>query len=85
MLTASRAEPAVSTVKTGDLTEASQQFEAILLRQFLGESMKSLLEGGSAGQVYGYMVTDSLADSLSKAGGMGLSSVIQAQLGGPQK
>lgn len=72
------AHPPASPAKLG---EASRQFEAILLRQFLGESMKPLLEGGPSGQVYGYLLTDSLADSLSKAGGLGLSSVIQAQLG----
>lgn len=47
--------------------------------------MKSLLSGGEAGQVYGYMLTDSLANSLSEGGGMGLSSVLQAQLGGHKK
>ncbi len=60
--------------------EVSRQFEAILLRQFLGESMKPLLEGGPAGQVYGYLLTDSLADTMTKAGGLGLSNILQAQL-----
>lgn len=79
---ANRAEPAVATQDDdARLGAASQQFEAILLRQFLSESMKPLLEGGPSGQVYGYLLTDTLADSLSKGGGMGLSSVIQAQLG----
>ncbi len=85
MLATSRAEPVVNTANADKLGEASQQFEAILLRQFLGESMKGLLEGGSGGQMYGYMLTDTLADSLSKGGGLGLSSVIQAQLGKGQK
>ena len=74
-------EPAGSPEAPGKLNEASQQFEAILMRQFLSESMKPLLEGGPSGQVYGYLLTDTLADSLSKGGGLGLSSVIQAQLG----
>jgi len=72
------APPAGST----RVAEASQQFESILLRQFLGESMKPLLEQGPGAQVYGYLVTESLASSLSKAGGLGLSSILQAQLGG---
>ncbi len=59
----------------------SQEFESILLRQFLSESMKPLLEGGPSGQVYGYLLTDSLAGSISHAGGLGLCSVLQAQLG----
>jgi len=85
MLATSRAEPAVNTEKPDKLGDASQQFEAILLRQFLGESMKGLLKEGAGGQVYGYMLTDCLADNLSKAGGLGLSSVIQAQLGKEQE
>lgn len=63
--------------KTADV---ARQFEAILMRQILSESMKPLLEGGASGQVYGYLVTDSLADTMSKGGGMGLSHILQAQL-----
>ena len=62
------------------VAEVSQQFEAILMRQFLSESMKSLLQDGSSGQVYGYMLTDSLAGTMTKAGGFGLSNILQAQL-----
>lgn len=78
------AERANAASAPAGLGEASRQFEAILLRQFLGESMKPLLEGGPSGQVYGYLLTDSLADSLSKGGGLGLASIIQAQLGKEQ-
>ncbi len=56
-----------------------------MVRQFLSESMKSLLENGASGQVYGYMLTDSLADSISKGGGLGLCSVLQTQLGNGTK
>ena len=75
------AAPAASPDKLG---EASRQFESILLRQFLTESMGPLLEGGEAGKVYGYLLTETLADSLSKGGGLGFSSVLQAQLGKDQ-
>jgi flagellar protein FlgJ len=78
-------ENAKTSPGNGKLHEASQQFEAIMLRQILGESMKPLLQGGPSGQVYGYLMTDTLADSLSKGGGLGLSSVIQAQLSGGAK
>ena len=60
--------------------DVARQFEAILLRQILSESMKPLLEDGPSGQVYGYLLTDSLADSISKGGGMGLASILQTQL-----
>ena len=59
--------------------EAAQQFEGILLRQFLSESMKPLLQGGEGGQIYGYLLTDTLTNSMVKAGGLGLSSILQAQ------
>lgn len=61
--------------------EASRQFEAILVRQFIDESMKSLTEsGGSGGQVYGYFITNTLADAMTKGSGIGLSNILQAQL-----
>ena len=65
---------------SGKTAEVSRQFEAILLRQFLSESMKPLLQDGPSGQVYGYMLTDSLADTMTKAGGLGISNILQAQL-----
>lgn len=74
--------PAVTTAgaKPADADKVPEQFEAILLRQFLSESMKPLLQEGHAGQVYGYLLTDSLAASVASAGGLGLRSILQAQL-----
>lgn len=62
------------------IAKAARQFESILVRQFLGESMKSLLQDGASGQVYGYLLTDSLASSISEGGGLGLSHILQMQL-----
>jgi len=62
------------------IAKVSRQFESILLRQILGESMKPLLQAGPSGQVYGYMLTDALAQKISDAGGLGLAHVLQAQL-----
>jgi flagellar protein FlgJ len=62
------------------VAKVSRQFESILVREFLGESMKPLLENGPSGQVYGYLLTDSLAESISKGGGLGLSHILQTQL-----
>lgn len=58
------------------------QFEAILLRQFLNDSMGSMLGGEDtpAGNVYGYLLTDVMANKLSQGGGMGLSNIIVQQL-----
>jgi peptidoglycan hydrolase FlgJ len=60
--------------------KVAKQFEAILLRQILGESMKPMLQSGPSGQVYGYFLTDTLANAVSEGGGLGLAHIIQAQL-----
>ena len=62
------------------VAHATQQFEGVLLRQILSESMKPLLDKGPGSQVYGYFLTGSLADSIGKAGGLGLGHVLQSQL-----
>jgi len=59
------------------------QFEAIMLRQLLGDSIGAMMGGdsdGPASGVYGYMMTDVLSQKLAAGGGMGLSSVIEHQL-----
>ena len=78
----------LAALKRGNLPPAEQrsavasQFEAILLRQFLQESIGSMMGGdkSSGGGVYSYMLTDTLADKLSEGRGMGLSSMIAQQL-----
>jgi Rod binding domain-containing protein len=62
---------------------AAGQFEAILMRQFLQESVGKIMgghDGGSQGGVYGYMLTDVLASKLAEGGGLGLSRMLQQQL-----
>lgn len=66
--------------KASDPKEVARQFEAILVRQMLSESMKSMLEHGKDGQVYGYYVTEALADGITKGGGLGLRSILETQL-----
>lgn len=78
----------LAALKRGHLDPAEQrqavgeQFEAILIRQFLAQSLGSLMGDGKAGGggVYGYMLTDSLAEKLTQGGGMGLAPVITRQL-----
>ena len=60
--------------------EAARQFEAIMLRQLLDESLGKVFSKGAGGHVYGYMITDALADGISKGGGLGLARVIESQL-----
>ena len=66
--------------KASDPKEVARQFEAILVRQMLSESMKSMLEHGKDGQVYGYYITEALADGITKGGGLGLRSILETQL-----
>lgn len=79
----------LAALKRGNLTPEQQragvagQFEAIMLRQFLQESVGSMMggsNGGVSGNVYGYMLTDSLAQKLTEGGGMGLAPMIAQQL-----
>ena len=65
--------------------EVARHFEAILLRQFLNESLKPLLdqnEGMSVVQrsIYQDMITHTLADSISRSGQFGLSQAFRQQL-----
>jgi Rod binding domain-containing protein len=65
----------------------SQQFESVLLKQFLDKSVGSMMGSSAGSDVYGYMLTDALSQSLAKGGGLGLSSILEKQLapraGGP--
>jgi peptidoglycan hydrolase FlgJ len=72
-----------------DVAKAARQFEAILVRQLLAPSIEPLMNGaslggsagsGQGGGVYGYLLTDTLAGSISQGGGLGLASVITRQL-----
>lgn len=87
--TATRPRPGSNPIgynQSGDIKRAASQFEAIILRQLLAPTIEPLMNGGlagaggSGGGVYGYMLTDVLADSLSKGGGLGLSQMLSRQL-----
>jgi Rod binding domain-containing protein len=68
------------------LAATSQEFEALLLRQYLSEALRPMTENGTFfggnNQVYSYLVTDALARGLSSGGVFGFSSLLQAQLAG---
>jgi len=62
-----------------------QQFEAVMLRQILNDATKNMFASSEAGgsstnSVYQDMITNSLADSMSRAGGLGLATVLAKQL-----
>lgn len=70
------------------VAEASRQFEAIMLRQILSEAQKPVIkteftDDSTASGIYQDFITNSLADSMSKAGTLGLAKVFEQQLSHP--
>jgi flagellar protein FlgJ len=65
-----------------DRKKVAAQFEAILVRQFLSQSLGSLMKTGegASGDVYGYMLTDVLAQKLTSGRGLGLAQMVEKQL-----
>ncbi len=65
--------------------EACRQFEAVLLRQILGEARKSVIKSSATDDsntagIYNDMINNQMADSISKSGAFGLAKSLQAQL-----
>ena len=65
--------------------EATRQFEAILLRQILASTQKTVIpsefsDNSTASSIYHDLVTQQLADSISKSGTFGLARTLQRQL-----
>jgi Rod binding domain-containing protein len=76
---------AASSNRQEQLVEASKGFEAVFLRQFLGQALKPLLHdtpgANSAGAgIYQGMITEAIADNLAESGEFGFSSMLQFQL-----
>ena len=74
-----------SLSKSDKLAEASRQFESVLLRQILGSARKTVIkskftEDSLSSGIYQDMVTEQLADSISRSGGFGLARGLQTQL-----
>lgn len=59
---------------------AAGQFEAIILRQLLQDSVGKIMGSGPSANVYGYLLTDQIANSLSQGGGLGLAPMLTKQL-----
>lgn len=71
--------------KETDAQATAAQFEAILVRQLLGESLKPMLGGDSGAKtpgsdVYQYLVTDVVAQSVTQGGGLGIAKMLVSQL-----
>lgn len=59
---------------------AAGQFEAIILRSLMQDSIGKLMGQGPAGSMYGHLLTDVIANKLTEGGGLGLGSVLTQQL-----
>ncbi|HAV62994.1 MAG TPA: hypothetical protein DCY13_11590, partial [Verrucomicrobiales bacterium] len=65
--------------------EVARQFEAVLLRQILESANKTGIKGlfdeeSASKDVYFDMMNYHLADSISRGGGLGLATALEAQL-----
>lgn len=70
------------------INEASRQFEAVLLRQILGDAQKTVVksefsDNSTAAGIYQDLITTSLADNISKSGAFGLAKTFERQLNRP--
>jgi len=66
------------------VAEVSRQFEAVLLRQILGDIRKPLLASAEGDPtingIYSDMINNQLAESISRSGSFGLAKSLQSQL-----
>jgi Rod binding domain-containing protein len=65
--------------------EVARQFEAVLLRQILGDAQKKVFASTTnpesvSGGIYQDMITNQLADSISRSGAFGLARSLEKQL-----
>ena len=68
------------------VAEVSRQFEALLLRQILQETQKTVIpssyaDNSTTAGIYHDMVINQLADDISKSGTLGLAQTLEQQLG----
>lgn len=75
--------PALS--KNQKIDEASRQFEMILVKQVLEASQKTVIhssfaDDSMASGIYHEMITNQLADSISKSGKFGIAKMFEQQL-----
>jgi Rod binding domain-containing protein len=68
------------------IAEATRQFESVLLKQILAQGQKPLFQsalavgGQSSNGIYQDMVTQQLADRISRTGSFGFAKELQTQL-----
>ena len=63
----------------------TEQFESVLVKQFLNDALKPMFKGvfneNSEGhRLYRHFFTDALSESIAQGGGFGVSNILQQQL-----
>ena len=79
----SPASTSIDKAESNKLDEASRQFEAVLLRQMLSSLERVAGTQGSkeaGSNLYGSMMVDAVADAISRAGGIGIASMLKHSL-----
>lgn len=66
----------------------SEQFESVLVKQFLNDALKPMFKGvfnedSEGHRLYRHFFTDALSESIAQGGGFGVSSILQQQLARP--
>jgi murein DD-endopeptidase MepM/ murein hydrolase activator NlpD len=66
-----------------DTQKAAAQLEAFFLRRLLAEARPQggMLDGGFAGDTFKQMLDEAIADKMSSAGGIGMATMFEKQLG----
>lgn len=66
-----------------DTQKAAKQLEAFFLRRLLAEARPQggMLDGGFAGDTFKQMLDEAIADKMSSAGGIGMATMFEKQLG----
>ena len=73
------------TTQNQKVAAVSDQFEAVLVKQYLKEALKPMFKGvfnedGGAHRMYRHFFTDAISESIASGGGFGVSNVLQQQL-----
>ena len=73
------------TTHAQKVAAVSDQFESVLVKQFLKEALKPMFKGvfnedGGAHRMYRHFFTDAISESIASGGGFGVSTILQQQL-----
>ena len=66
----------------------TEQFESVLVKQFLNDALKPMFKGVfnencEGHRLYRHFFTDALSESIAQGGGFGVSTILQQQLSRP--